>query len=78
MAFVPALESVAPGDSIVFINRDLFPHTATQLAGAWDSGEIASGDSAVIVMRLVGDAAYRCELHPTMLGTIRVVSANEM
>lgn len=74
MAFVPVLASAAVGDTIVFINRDMFPHTASQIAGGWDSGEIAAGDSAVVVLVATDDGAYRCALHPTMQGTIRIDS----
>ena len=72
MQFEPSTSHIVAGDTIVFINRDIVPHTATALSGAWDTGTIAASDSAFIVTQTLGDVAYRCALHPTMLGTIRV------
>ena len=72
MQFVPATIDAVVGDSVVFVNQDFFPHTATAVLGAWDSGDIAAYDSAVVVPRTAGDLEYRCGLHPTMRGTLRV------
>jgi plastocyanin len=73
MAFHPAELAVAPGDTVVWINRDIVPHTAT--AGGrreWTTGLLASGDSGSQVIRQPGPISYRCALHPTMRGTLTV------
>src|SRR5690606_33799554 len=36
--FVPARVEAAVGDTIVWVNKDAVPHTATDSAAAWDSG----------------------------------------
>jgi plastocyanin len=72
MQFNPAQVTVHPGDRIVWVNKDLFPHTVTAVDKAFDSGSIASGASWSYVVRKKGDVAYSCTFHPTMKGTIRV------
>lgn len=73
MAYHPAELSVAPGDTIVWINRDIVPHTATgQGTAPWDTGHLVSGASGRYVPRRVGTLAYICALHPTMRATLIV------
>lgn len=69
-AFVPATLDVGAGDTVVWVNKDLVPHTAT--GGGFDSGAIASGKSWTHVLRTQGDIAYTCTFHPTMKATVRV------
>lgn len=68
--FDPATLTVAPGDTVVWINRDAVPHTATSEDGAWDSGSIAAGGSWSRVVEGAGAEAYLCTFHPTMRGVI--------
>jgi plastocyanin len=74
MQFSPSVLEMHRGDTITWINRDLVPHTAT--AGgtkpAFDTGAIAGGDSAIIVIGAVG-GEYLCRLHPVMTGKLVVV-----
>jgi plastocyanin len=71
-AFAPAALSVAAGDTVVWRNADIVPHTATA-AGEWDSGSIASGGEWRWVAE-PGEYDYGCSLHPTMLGTLSVTA----
>jgi plastocyanin len=70
--FAPASLTVASGDSVVWLNKDPFPHTATSKAGGFDSQVIAAGESWKFVARKKGDFAYLCTLHTTMKGVLRV------
>ena len=70
MEFHPAELTVAPGDTIVWINRDIVPHTAT--ATAWGTDVLSQGQSGSIVARRAGTIRYVCNLHPTMHGTLLV------
>ena len=70
--FSPASLTVASGDSIMWLNKDPFPHTATSKAGGFDSQVIAAGESWKYVTRKKGDFAYLCTLHTTMKGVLRV------
>jgi plastocyanin len=71
--FDPQELTVKVGDMIVWINHDPFPHTATAVDKTFDSREIAAGRSWKYTVRKAGVLAYACSLHPTMLGTLRVV-----
>jgi plastocyanin len=71
MEFHPAALIVAVGDTIVWVNRDIVPHTAT--AGAktkWDTGQLLQGQAGRYVARRPGTGRYSCALHPTMHGTL--------
>jgi plastocyanin len=70
--FAPASLTVASGDSVVWLNKDPFPHTATSKAGGFDSQVIAAGESWKYVAQKKGDFAYLCTLHTTMKGVLRV------
>ena len=71
--FSPAVLTVAPGDTVIFKNVDLFPHTATARTGVFDSKEIAPGKSWKYVVPAKGKLfEYYCTLHPTMKGSLRV------
>lgn len=73
MRFQPAVLVVAPGDTIVWINKDLVPHTATSQAGGFDSNVILASESwRYTVQKEKGDFAYICTFHPAMKGTLRV------
>jgi plastocyanin len=63
---------IMPGESVVWINRDPFPHTVTASAGTFDSKEIQPGRSWTYKAPKTGDLTYVCTLHPTMKGTLRV------
>lgn len=70
--FVPRTLEVAVGDTIVWVNRDFVPHTATATTGGWDSGEIARDGSWSHVARERGRQEYICALHPTMTASFTV------
>ena len=68
--FEPAHLAAAPGDTVVWINRDLVPHTATGLDGGWDSQGLAPDDSWSHVVPAGGLGEYLCSYHPNMTGTV--------
>jgi plastocyanin len=70
--FEPATLTVAPGDTVIWVNADMFPHTATSAIGAFDSKEIKPGKSWKYVVPKKGLFEYLCSLHPTMKATLRV------
>jgi plastocyanin len=71
LLYVPETLAVRPGDVVVWINKDPFPHTVTA-PGAFDSGPIAAGKSWRFTARRAGAHPYLCTLHSTMKGTLRV------
>ena len=65
--------AVSPGDTVVWINRDIVSHTATAQDGSWDSGEIESGRRWEMVVRASTLPAYFCAFHPSMKGRLVIV-----
>lgn len=70
MVYTPARLVVQRGDRIVWVNKDLFPHTAT--GAAFNSGSIPVGGSWSYTVQKSGDYAYGCTFHPTMKGELQV------
>jgi plastocyanin len=73
MAFHPEVLKVRRGDTVVWINRDIVPHsaTATRKSG-WDTGTLLQGKSGQYVATREGEDPYSCKLHPVMLGKLIV------
>lgn len=69
--FVPETITVQPGDRVVWVNKDPFPHTATALP-VFDSKSVAAGDSWSFTITKTGEFSYVCTLHPGMKGTLIV------
>jgi plastocyanin len=72
MTFTPELLTVKVGDTIVWTNKDPFPHTVTSAAGGFDSHEIAPEASFTYKAVKKGEFPYTCTFHPTMKGRLRV------
>jgi plastocyanin len=72
MQFNPPELTVHRGERIMWVNKDLFPHTATATDKAFDSGSIAANASWAFTPSKPGDHAYSCSFHPTMKGMIKV------
>ena len=72
MRYQPEGLTVAAGDTVVWINRDMVPHTATSAAGRFDSNEIAPGKSWTHTIRATGEFSYICTYHPLMKAILRV------
>jgi plastocyanin len=71
-AFHPDTVAAAPGDTMVWTNRDVVPHTATAPGRAWDTGMIAAGAIGRTVAGARGTYAYVCAYHPTMRAVLVV------
>lgn len=70
MKFDPPELTVKVGDSVEWINLDLFPHTATADNGAFDSSGVPPEKKWRWKVSKVGDLSYICRFHPTMVGKI--------
>ena len=71
-SFSPVDLTVAVGESIVWVNGDPYPHTATARTGGIDSRTIASGKSWKYTANTKGDFPFVCTLHPSITGAIHV------
>ena len=70
-SYSPQTLEVSAGDSVVWTNRDMLVHTVTARDGAFDSKDIASGESWRYEVFTPGDLDYLCLYHPTMRGLLR-------
>ena len=71
-AFVPPTVQAHVGDTLVWTNEDVVPHTATDSAHALSSGRIDARGSWRHVVRQSGTYRYVCAFHPAMQGTLEV------
>ena len=72
MRFQPQSLTVARGDTVVWVNKDLVPHTATSRDGVFDSKAIQAETTWSFTARQKGEFAYICAFHPTMTATLLV------
>jgi plastocyanin len=72
--FQPDALTIKLGDSVVWMDKDLFPHTSTSKAGGWDSKQIDPGESFKFTPTKAGEFPYICNLHTTMKATLKVVA----
>jgi len=73
MAFSPLQLHVHAGDTVVFQNKDIFPHTATAPGPqGFDSSVIKPGGTWSTTLKHVGDFRFACQFHPEMKGEIVV------
>jgi plastocyanin len=70
-SFRPDRLSVAVGDTVVWVNKDPFPHTATA-TGNFDSAGIDPEKSWKFVPSKKGTFDYVCTFHPTMKARLTV------
>jgi plastocyanin len=72
MKFAPETLTVKAGDTVIWVNKDYFPHTATAQDRRFDSGDVATNGKWQYVVKKPGALPYVCTLHPTMKGTLIV------
>ena len=73
MQFVPTELEVAVGDTVVWTNSDVVPHTVTSSSpsvATFDSQSIASKQQWRYTVTAAGEHAYVCTFHPTMRATL--------
>jgi len=71
-AFSPSTLSVPVGGSVTFKNLDTAAHTASDAAGAFDSGNLDTGQQWTYKFAKAGTYKIICKYHPSMKGTIVV------
>ncbi len=64
--YVPETLTVKSGDTVIWKNEDIVPHTATANGKSFDSKNIASKASWKYVAGKPGNYPYICAYHPTM------------
>ncbi len=71
MKFGPVPSGLHVGDTIVWVNRDLFRHTATARDKSFDI-DLPAGKSGRMVLKHAGTVGFWCKFHPGMKGQLVV------
>jgi plastocyanin len=67
----PAEVSAKVGDTIEWVNKDVFAHTATARNGDWDV-MLPPKKNGTLVLKKAGTVDYYCRFHPNMKATLTV------
>jgi plastocyanin len=67
----PAEASAKVGDTIEWINKDVFAHTATARNGDFDV-TLPPKKSMTLVLKKAGTADYYCRFHPNMTAVLKI------
>jgi alcohol dehydrogenase (cytochrome c) len=70
--FQPRRVTVPVGTTVTWQNKGSVIHTATDVKGAWNTGDISSGQSGSATFDAAGTYTYTCSPHPWMLGQVIV------
>jgi plastocyanin len=73
-AYQPPALTIEAGQTVTWTNRGFTPHTVTALGGEFDSGRLNVGESFKVTFSTPGTFAYKCEIHPSMRGTVTVLA----
>jgi len=71
MKFGPLPASLRSGDTILWVNKDMFRHTATARNGSFNV-DLPPNSRGKTVIRANGTLAFYCKYHPAMTGTLKV------
>jgi plastocyanin len=71
LAISPAAASAKVGDTIEWVNKDIFAHTATARSGDWDVA-MPPKKTVTTVLRKAGTIDYYCRFHPNMKATLTI------
>jgi len=67
----PAEATAKVGDTVEWINKDIFAHTATAQNGDWDV-TMPPKKTVTSVLKKAGIIEYYCRFHPNMKATLTV------
>ena len=67
----PAEASAKVGDTVEWVNKDPFAHTATAKGGDWEV-MLPPKKSGSLVLKKAGTFDYYCRFHPNMKATLTV------
>ena len=69
----PRVVTINAGDRVTWVNDDTVEHDA--VGNGWSTSLLGYAESDAITFTRAGTYRYRCSIHPTMTGTVRVRSA---
>lgn len=70
--FGPDEVTVGVGTKVTWTNEDSSTHTATGADDSFDTGRLKKGDAGDFTFAEAGTFEYKCDIHPTMKGTVIV------
>jgi plastocyanin len=73
-AYQPSDLTIVAGESVIWTNSGLGPHTVTSDAGQFDSGRLETGAAFSYTFTSPGTYLYSCTVHPTMHGRVVVLA----
>jgi plastocyanin len=71
LKFGPVPAQLHKGDIILWVNKDVFRHTATAADRSFDV-DLLPGKSGKTVLTKTGPIAFTCRYHPNMRGVLQV------
>jgi plastocyanin len=71
MKFGPVPAGLRVGDTVQWVNRDFFRHSATAADRSFDV-DMNPKQAGKVVLRHAGAIAFTCKYHPAMKGVIQV------
>jgi plastocyanin len=71
LEIAPAEATAKVGDTVEWVNKDVFAHTATARNGDWDV-MLQPKKSGTLVLKKAGTVDYYCRFHPNMKATLTV------
>jgi plastocyanin len=71
MKFGPVPSNLHVGDTIVWVNKDIFRHTATAANGSFNV-ILDPNKTATTTLRKAGTIPFTCIYHPGMRGVLHV------
>lgn len=71
LEIAPAQANARVGDTIEWVNKDIFAHTATARNGDFDV-MLPPKKPATLVLKKAGTVDYYCRFHPNMKATLTV------
>ena len=71
LVITPAEASAKVGDTVEWVNKDIFAHTATAQNGDFDV-TIPPKKTVSVILKKAGAVDYFCRFHPNMKAIVRV------
>jgi len=71
LVFTPAEVSAKVGDTIEWVNKDVFAHTATARNGDFDVN-LPPKKTVTSVLNKAGTVEYYCRFHPNMKAVLKI------
>ena len=71
LVIAPAETSAKVGDTIKWVNKDIFAHTATARDGDFDV-TMPPKTTVTLVLKKAGTVDYYCRFHPNMKAVLKI------